>query len=68
VLTSVTSDTATGIITAATDPKQPIGGQVTIELVGDGEGLRLTIAGGDQGFPFCNSSDDDSASHYYCGA
>jgi hypothetical protein len=37
MLASVTSDTATGIITAATDPKQPIGGRVTIKVVGDGQ-------------------------------
>jgi hypothetical protein len=64
-LTSVSGDTATGAITAASNPKDPIGGPVTIKLVGGGQGLELTIAGGDQGFPFCNSND---ASHYYCGA
>ena len=40
----------------------------TITLVGAGQGLQLTVAGGDQGFPFCNSNDDDAARHYYCGA
>jgi hypothetical protein len=64
-LTSVSGDTATGTITAASNPKHPIGGPVTIKLVGGGQGLQLTVAGGDQGFPFCNSND---ASHYYCGA
>jgi hypothetical protein len=68
MLTWVSGDAATGTITAATDPKQPIGGPVTIKLVGDGQGLELFISGGDQGFPFCNSNDDDAARHYYCGA
>ena len=64
-LTSVSGDAATGAITAASDPKHPIGGPVTIKLVGGGQGLQLWMAGGDQGFPFCNSN---AASHYYCGA
>jgi hypothetical protein len=67
-LTSVSGDTATGAITAASNPKDPIGGPVTIKLVGSGQGLQLTVAGGDQGFPFCNSNDNDAAMHYYCGA
>jgi hypothetical protein len=57
---------ATGTITAASNSKNSIGGPVTIRLVGGGQGLELTIAGGDQSFPFCN--DNDSARHYYCGA
>ncbi|MDT5366839.1 MAG: hypothetical protein QOC62_1270 [Mycobacterium sp.] len=68
MLTSVSGDTATRTITAASNPKQSIGGPVTIELVGGGQGLELTIAGGDQGFPFCNSNDNDAARDYYCGA
>jgi hypothetical protein len=64
-LTSVSGDTASGVITAASDPKRPIGGPVTIKLVGGGRGLQLWETGGDQGFSFCNSND---ASHYYCGA
>ncbi|MGH3847750.1 MAG: hypothetical protein ACRDS0_40995, partial [Pseudonocardiaceae bacterium] len=36
MLTSVSGDTAAGTITAASDPKQPIGGPVTIKLVGGG--------------------------------
>jgi hypothetical protein len=64
-LTSVSGDTATGAITATSTPRDPIGGPVTIKLLGGGQGLQLWIAGGDQGFPFCNSND---ASHYYCGA
>jgi hypothetical protein len=68
LLTSVSGDTASGTITAASNPKDPIGGPVTITLVGGGKGLQLWMAGGDQGFPFCNSNDDDAASHYYCGA
>ncbi len=67
-LTSVSGDTATGVITAASNPKDAVGGPVTIKLVGGGQGLQLWIAGGDQGFPFCNSNDDDAARHYYCGA
>jgi hypothetical protein len=67
-LTSVSGDTATGAITAASNPKDPIGGPVTIKLVGGGQGLQLWMAGGDQGFPFCNSNDTLDASHYYCGA
>jgi hypothetical protein len=68
LLTSVSGDTASGTITASSNPKDPIGGPVTITLVGGGQGLQLWIAGGDQGFPFCNSNDDDAARHYYCGA
>jgi hypothetical protein len=68
VLTSVSGDTATGTITAASNPKEPVGGPVTLQLVGGGQGLELTIAGGDQGFPFCNSNGSDWAQHYYCGA
>ena len=41
---------------------------VRIKLVGGGQGLQLWMAGGDQGFPFCNSNDNLDASHYYCGA
>jgi hypothetical protein len=68
-LTSVSGDTATGAITAASNPKDPIGGPVSIKLVGGGQGLELTIAGGDQGFTFCNNNDDNDAAHYYyCGA
>jgi hypothetical protein len=66
-LTSVRGDTATGTITAS-NPKNPVGGPVTIKLVGGGQGLELFIAGGDQGFPFCNSNDNDAARHYYSGA
>jgi serine/threonine-protein kinase len=68
MLTSASGDTATGTITAASNPKNPIGGPVTIKLVGGGQGLQLWIAGGDGGFPFCNSNDNDAARHYYCGA
>ncbi len=68
MLTRVSGDTATGTITAASSPKSPIGGPVSIKLVGNGQGLQLTIAGGDQGFEFCNSNDNDAARHYYCGA
>jgi hypothetical protein len=67
-LTSVSGDTAAGIITAASNPNNPIGGPVTVTLVGGGQGLQLWVAGGDQGFPFCNSNDDETARHYYCGA
>jgi hypothetical protein len=67
-LTSVSGDTATGAITSASNPKDPIGGPVTVKLVGGGQGLELWVAGGDQGFPFCNSNDNLDASHYYCGA
>jgi hypothetical protein len=67
-LTSVSGDTAAGTITGSSNPKNPIGGPVTITLVGGGQGLQLWVAGGDQGFPFCNSNDDEPARHYYCGA
>jgi hypothetical protein len=66
-LTSVSGDTATGTITAASNPKDPIGGPVTIKLVGGGQGLQRSVAGGDQGFPFCNSNDNFDASHDYFG-
>ena len=68
LLTSVSGDTATGSVTASTSARTAVGGPVTITLVGAGQGLQLTVAGGDQGFPFCNSNDDDAARHYYCGA
>lgn len=68
MLTSVSGDTATGVITTSSNPKNPIGGPVSITLVGGGQGLNLTVAGGDQGFPFCNSKDNEAALHYYCGA
>jgi hypothetical protein len=29
---------------------------------------QARVAGGDQGFPFCNTNDNLDASHYYCGA
>lgn len=48
-LTSVSGDTATGAITAASNPKDPIGGPVSIKLVGSGQGLQLWVAGGDHG-------------------
>jgi hypothetical protein len=67
-LTSASGDTATGVITAASNPQHPNGGPVTITLLGDAQGLELWVAGGDQGFPFCNSNDNLDASHYYCGA
>jgi hypothetical protein len=67
-LTSVSGDTATGAVTAASNPKHPSGGPVSIKLVGGGQGLNLTVAGGDQGFPFCNDNDNAAASQYYCGA
>ena len=67
ILTSVSGDTAIGTITAATDSKQPIGGPVSVRLVRSGQGVDLSIAGGDQGFPFCNSN-DPAAAQYYCGA
>jgi hypothetical protein len=67
-LTSVSGDTATGVITAASNPREPLGGPVTITLVGGGQGLELWVAGGDQGFPFCSSNDNLDGSHYYCGA
>ncbi len=67
-LTSVSGDTATGTVTAASNPQNPLGGPVTITLVGGGRGLELWIAGGDQGFEFCNSNDNLDDSHYYCGA
>jgi hypothetical protein len=60
--------TATGAITAASNPKQPIGAPVSITLVGGGQGLQLWMAGGDQGFPFCNITYNDADRHYDCGA
>jgi hypothetical protein len=68
MLTSVSGDTASGTITAASNPKNPTGGPVTITLVGGAQGLQLSVAGGDQGFPFCNSNDNGDALHVYCGA
>jgi hypothetical protein len=66
-LTSVSGDTVTGAITAASDPKHSSGGPMTIKLVGGCQGLQLWMAGGDHGFPFCNSNDNDAARRYYCG-
>jgi hypothetical protein len=68
MLTRVSGDTATGTITASSNPKSPTGGPVSITLVGGGQGLQLTIAGGDQGFPFCNATATGPARNYYCGA
>lgn len=68
LLTQVSGDTATGTITASSNPKSPTGGPVSIKLVGGGQGLELTIAGGDQGFPFCNANASGPARNYYCGA
>lgn len=68
LLTQVSGDTATGKITASSNPKSPIGGPVSIKLVGGGQGLELAIAGGDQGFEFCNDNASDAAQHWYCGA
>jgi hypothetical protein len=67
-LSAVSGDTATGAVTAASNSKNPVGGPVSITLVGGGQGLQLSVAGGEQGFPFCNSNDNLDASHYYCGA
>jgi len=68
MLTSVSGDTAIGVITAASNPQEAIGGPVKLKLVGGGQGLQLWVAGGDQGFPFCSSNDNLDASHYFCGA
>jgi hypothetical protein len=43
-------------------------GPVTIQLLGDGQGLELTIAGADSGVPFGNGNDSGAASHYHRGA
>ena len=64
VLTSVSGDTATGTVTAESDPlNDPIGGPVTVTLVGGGQGLQLSH-GLESQFPFCNST---TATHFYCG-
>jgi hypothetical protein len=67
-LTSVSGDTATGAITAASNPKDPIGGPVTINLVDGGRGMHLSIAGGDNGFPFCKIVNGSPANSADCGA
>jgi hypothetical protein len=65
MLSSVSGDTATGAITGASNPKEPIGGPVKVQLEGGGQGLNLWVAGGDQGFGFCNSNSPGSG---LCGA
>lgn len=65
MLTRVSGDTAAGTITASSNPKSPRGGPVSVKLVGGGQGLELTIAGGDQGFEFCKAN---ATTHFYCGA
>jgi hypothetical protein len=64
-LSAVSGDTATGAVTAASNSKNPVGGPASITLVGGGQGLQLTVAGGDTGFGFCNSTATDRS---YCGA
>lgn len=64
-LTSVSGDTATGTVTASSAPDSTVvGDPVTVTLVGNGQGLKLS-RGKEQQFPYCNSN---SPSNYYCGA
>jgi hypothetical protein len=65
VLTSLANGVASGTITASTNPKSPVGGPVSLALTGGGQGLDLTIAGGDQRFPFCKAGGTDRT---LCGA
>jgi serine/threonine protein kinase len=64
-LTSVSGDTATGTVTASSAPDSTVAGDpVTVTLVGNGQGLKLS-RGKEQQFPYCNSN---SPGNYYCGA
>ncbi|OBA80767.1 hypothetical protein A9W99_16010 [Mycobacterium sp. 1164966.3] len=64
-LTSVSGDTATGTVTASSAPDSTVvGDPVTVTLVGNGQGLKLS-RGKEQQFPYCNAN---SPSNYYCGA
>jgi hypothetical protein len=67
-LTSVSDDTVTDAITTASNPKDPHRRAGDNQARRQRSGLQLWMAGGDQGFPFCNSNDNIDANHYYCGA
>ncbi|WP_116374144.1 hypothetical protein [Mycobacterium sp. MFM001] len=47
---------------------QPDGGYATATLVDGGRGLTLSVAGADQGFPFCKVINGSKANSYDCGA
>lgn len=66
-LTSVSGDTATGMATAVSQPKNDtVGEPVTAKVVNGGQGLEVSM-GRMQQFPFCNSNVTSDYYHYYCG-
>jgi hypothetical protein len=46
----------------------PNGGYATATLVDGGRGLTLSVAGGDNGFPFCKMVNGSSLNSFDCGA
>jgi hypothetical protein len=60
--------TAAGVITSATNPRTPAGGQAGLDLVDGGRGLLLTIMGGDNRFPFCKIVNGSKLNSDDCGA
>jgi hypothetical protein len=60
--------TAAGIITSATNPRTPAGGQAGLDLVDGGRGLLLTVMGGDNRFPFCKIVNGSNLNSADCGA
>jgi hypothetical protein len=44
------------------------GGYVLMHLVDSGNGMQMSIAGGDNGWPFCKSVNGNYVNHADCGA
>jgi hypothetical protein len=59
-------DTAEGIITSGGRAER--GSYVSVQLVDGGKGLQLSVANGDQGFPFCKVVNGSDLNSYDCGA
>jgi hypothetical protein len=45
-----------------------VGSYVTLTLVDGGQGLLLSVGGGDQNFPFCKIVNGNKVNSYDCGA
>jgi len=58
--------TAYGAITSG--GKAPVGSYVTITLVDSGQGALLSVANGDNGFPFCKIVNGSKVNSADCGA
>ena len=59
-------DTAYGNLTSG--GKAPVGSYVTIQLVDGGNGALLSVANGDNGFPFCKIVNGSGVNSADCGA